>query len=80
MSLLSMNGILISSSLDRTIKVFKENEDSEKLYTNLCTFKIKGKFSQSLLQLTEDTFISFCENGYVNIYSISLMKCIQEKP
>ena len=79
MSLLSMNGILISSSLDRTIKVFKENEDSKKLYTNLCTFKIKGKFSQSLLQLTEDTFISFCENGYVNIYSISLMKCIQEK-
>lgn len=78
MSLLSMSGMLISSSLDRTVKVFKENEDSDKLYTNLCTFKIKGKFSQSLLQLNEDTFISFCENGYVNIYSISSMKCVQE--
>lgn len=79
MSLLSMSGMIISSSLERTIKVFTENKDSDKLYTNLCTFKIKGKFSQCLLQLDEDSFISFCDNGYVNIYSISSEKCIKEK-
>lgn len=70
-----------SSALDYTIKIFEKKNKDEFSSDYICvnSLKIKGKYAKCMCKINNFSFISFCDNGIVNIWELKGYTSIFEK-